>query len=202
MRLSVTELDAFRRYRDNEDVDLDALLRQLRREEPPTRPMLAGKALHYVLEHATPGALETAEHDGFKFRFALDCDLPLPSVRELKGEHLIPTSEGAVTLVGVVDGLDVGVRDYKLTSRFDPERYADSYQWRCYLMMFGAPMFQYDVFVAQEDEEAGEYVVRDYHPMRFYAYPGMFEDVIREVDEFAGFVARHLPERMTARAAA
>lgn len=202
MRLSVTELDSFRRYRDNEDVELAALLAQLRRETPPTRAMQAGRAFHHVLEHAAPGALDTAEHDGFKFRFALECVLPLPSVRELKGEHLIPTSVGAVTLVGVVDGLDVGVRDYKLTARFDAERYADSYQWRCYLMMFGAAMFQYDVFVAQEDEGAGEYVVREYHPMRFYAYPGMFEDVIREVDEFAGFVARHLPERLAAREAA
>lgn len=198
LRLSVTELDAYRRYRDDEDVALEALLRQLRREEPPSRPMLAGKALHHILEHASPGQeFITAEHDGFKFRFDLDCELPLPAVRELKGETILPTSLGPVTLVGVVDGLHGAVRDYKLTSRFDAERYLASFQWRCYLTMFNAREFQYDVFVGFDDEAKGEIRVTDYHPLRLFAYPAMREDVLREVDEFARFAVQHLPERLS-----
>jgi hypothetical protein len=138
MRISVTELDAYRRYRDQEDVELEQLLLQLRKLEPPSQAMLAGKAFHYVLEHAKPGEeLTTAKVDDFTFRFQLDCALELPRVRELKGEIVVMTSVGPVTLVGVVDGLDGPVIDYKLTSRFEAERYADSYQWRCYLLMFG-----------------------------------------------------------------
>jgi hypothetical protein len=202
MRLSVTELDAYRRYCDDEGFTLEALLRQLRREEPPTEAMRAGRALHHILEHAKPGQeLEDVEHDGFRFIFELDCAMPLPRVRELKGETLLPTAIGPATLVGVVDGLDCGVRDYKLTARLDAERYADSYQWRCYLMMFAASMFQYDAFVGGPNA-AGWYVITEYHPIRFYAYPGMQEDVLREVSEFADFASRHLPERLAAPVAA
>lgn len=196
LRCSVTELDAYRRYRLDEGAALDELLRQLRREEPPSRAMLAGKALHHILEHAEAGQdLETAEHDGFKFRFELDCALPMPAVRELKGETILPTSVGPVVLVGVVDGLHGAVRDYKLTARFDAERYFASYQWRCYLAMFNAREFQYDVFVGADKEERGEIAVTEYHPLRLFAYTTMRDDVLREVEEFARFAVRYLPER-------
>ena len=52
MRMSATDLDAFRYWRDNEDADLGALVSQLRRELPPTEPMLAGTAFHKALELA------------------------------------------------------------------------------------------------------------------------------------------------------
>jgi hypothetical protein len=203
MRISVTELDAYRRYRDQEDVELEQLLLQLRKLEPPSQAMLAGKAFHYVLEHAKPGEeLTTAKVDDFTFRFQLDCALELPRVRELKGEIVVMTSVGPVTLVGVVDGLDGPVIDYKLTSRFDAERYADSYQWRCYLVMFNAEEFSYRVFVQREDTHTGDIVVYEYHPFSFYAYPGMREHVLREVEQFAVFLAKHLPERVQVKEAA
>lgn len=196
MRLSVTELDAFRYYRDDEDADLESLLRRLRKEDPPSRPMLAGKAFHAILEHAQPGDdLTTVERDGFRFHFGLDCEFALHPVRELKGDIVLPTPVGPVTLVGVVDSIGRSVCDYKLTARFDPDRYIDSYQWRCYLLMFHAHRFDYEVFVAKEDEKTGDFTVYDYHPMPFYAYPGMMLDVLREVGEFAKFAATFLPER-------
>lgn len=203
MRCSVTELDALRRYRTHEEVELEALLRQLRREEEPSRAMLAGRALHHILEHAEPGQdLERAEHDGFRFEFGFEGELQLPRVRELKGEVVIATSVCPVTLVGVVDGIDGVVRDYKLTSRWDPERYIDSLQWRCYLRMFGATRFDYDVFVARDDEPSNIFWIYEYHPMRFYAYPGLDREVESAVDEFARFAAVHLPERFAERVAA
>lgn len=195
MRLSVTELDAFRYYRDTEEADLESLLRRLRKEEPPSRAMHAGRAFHAALEHAQPGDdLGLIERDGFRFRLELDHAMPIPRIRELKGESVLPTPIGPVTLVGVVDGVDGPVRDYKLTGRFDAERYIDSYQWRCYLVMFGAHQFDYDVFVAK-DTDADPIVIYDYHRLPLYAYPGMTADVLREVGELAQFVAKHLPER-------
>lgn len=193
MRLSVSNLDAYRRYRDNEDVTLESLLSQLRRESPPSRAMLAGKAFHSILETADVSELDAAERDGFKFRFSLDCAIALPHVRELKAEVQLETPSGPVTLVGIVDGMDAAIHDYKLTARFDAEKYADSYQWRCYLTMFGGTKFIYDVFVGKDDED--EWVVFDYHALPFYAYPAMQSDVLREVSEFAAFVAKHLPEQ-------
>lgn len=203
MRISVTELESYRRYRDEEDVELADLLAQLRRQEPPTPAMLAGKALHQVLENARAGEeLSRVEHDGFVFRFELEASIPLPRIRELKGELQVQTSVGPVTLVGVIDGMEHGVIDYKLTNRFDAERYADSFQWRCYLVMFHASKFTYEVLVAREDERTGERVIYEYHSLPFYAYPAMQEHVLREIDEFARFLVQHCPERLEVKEAA
>lgn len=198
MRISVTDIDSWRYYKATEDMVVEELLRRLRKQEPPSRAMLAGRALHSVLEHAKDGDLDYAEADGFRFRFEADCALSLPSVRELKGEMLIPSRYGPVTLVGVVDGLDGAIYDHKLTARFDAERYADSYQWRCYLVMFGASKFIYNVFEGQEDEKRAEWAIRGFQQFTLYAYEGMKADVAREVAELADFVAQHVPEKLAA----
>lgn len=199
MRLSVTDLDSFRYYKESEEMDVDALLRRLRKQEPPSQAMLAGRALHSVLEHATAGAaLDVAEAEGFKFHFKVDCAIELPAVRELKGEVQIVTPAGLVTLVGVVDGLEGGIYDHKLTARFDAERYADSYQWRCYLEMFGARKFVYNVFEGKEGDHPNEWVIFGFQQFPLYAYEGMRADVVRELSELAAFVRKFVPEKMAA----
>lgn len=195
MRLSVTELDGFRYWKSAEDMDLDAFLARMRKQEPPSPKMLAGRALHSILEDAQVGEVAVAERDGFSFTFEADCSLQMLPVREMKGEIGLHTSSGLVTLVGIVDGLDGGIYDHKLTERFDAENYANSYQWRCYLTMFGAQRFTYNVFEGRE-KDINTWVIYGFHPLTFYAYPGMADDVQREVNELAAFVAKHLPERV------
>jgi hypothetical protein len=96
-----------------------------------------------------------------------------------------------------VDGLNgTTIHDQKLTERWDAERYLDSLQWRCYLDMFNASTFTYDVFQAKYDRPKWV-TVTEYHPMTFYAYPNLKADVQRAVDELAAVVAEHLPERVT-----
>ena len=197
IRMSVTEIDAFRYYKASEDADLEALLRRLRKEDEPSDAMLAGRALHKILETADQIELSKAEQDGFTFHFAADCEVPACPVRELKGEIVLPSPIGPVTLVGVVDGLNGAVHDHKLTARFDAERYADSYQWRCYLTMFKARQFIYQVFEAKQNDD-GSWWIFGFHRLPFYAYEGMEADVQREVGEFAEFLAKHLPERSSA----
>lgn len=194
MRLSVTELDAYRRFKALEDMSFEEMLAVLLKKRTPTRAMEAGSALHKLLENHQGGDLEEVEQDGFRFRFDLDCAIALPRVRELKGEAIYPTSIGPVTLVGIVDGLDNAIRDYKLTAKFDAERYHDSYQWRCYLLMFGGRKFVYDIFVGEDKGEA--WVIREYHSLAFYAYPGMEADVLRELDDLARFTAEQVPARL------
>ena len=196
MRLSVTELDSYRRFKTLEDMTFEEFLAVMLKQRTPTRAMEAGRALHTVLEHCTTGEILEVEQDGFKFRFDFDGDIVLPRIRELKGEVKLETSVGPVTLVGVVDGIDGAIHDFKLTAKFDAERYHDSYQWRCYLMMFGGTKFVYDVFVGQETADA--WVIREYHPLAFYAYPGMREDILRELDDFARFTAEKVPQRAAA----
>lgn len=193
MRVSVSDIECYRRYRDNEAVTLEECLSQLRRERPATPAMAAGSALHKLLENAKYGdEFLYADQDGFHFYFGCEVDLEMGEVRELKGEIELETPSGPVTLVGVVDAVDRAITDYKLTGRFDGERYAESYQWRCYLMMFGFDRFDYKVFVGQESTDGEQWTIREYHELPVYRYPGMEQDVYREVAEFAAFSLQYL----------
>lgn len=202
MRVSVSSLETYRYYKDNEDITLEQCLADLRKETPPKPAMLAGSALHRILENADYSDVEavTVKGDGYHFHFDCDVNLSVPIVRELKGELEIETPSGPVTLVGVVDGMDTAVIDYKLTGRFEAEKFADSYQWRCYLLMFHANRFDYRVFVGKEKsagtdfegEPFSDWTITEYHELPVYRYPDMEQDVTRIVSEYAAFANEYL----------
>lgn len=203
IRLSVTDLDNYLYWRGSEDQELNDLLIRLRGEEPPGPNMLASRAFHKMLERSSDGELFTANLDGFNFVFAIDEDIAVPQLRELKAEKVFETPSGPVTLVGKVDGLQgLTVNDWKLTERFEAERYADSYQWRSYLTMFNANRFVYDVFVCRYESgpatraNTDRVYVYDYHRLPFCAYPGMAQDVYREVCGLAEIVAKYVPQKI------
>jgi len=198
IRLSVTDLETFRYWKDRDDATLDDLLQELAHKDAPTPAMEAGRAFAKLFEHAKEGDLFSCEVDGWGFTFDLHEEIALPAVRELKAEVLFQTPSGPVTLVGKVDGLDGAVHDQKLTDRYDVEgKYVDSLQWRAYLVMFGAKKFVYDIFVGRRNDARKDVTIYEYHPVPFYTYPGIQQDVQRAVDELAGIVARHMPARLT-----
>lgn len=200
IRLSVTDLDGYLYWLGNEAAELGELITRLRGQEEPTVQMRAGRAFHKVFEESKAGEIQTIAADGFTFDFAIDRDIAVPDVRELKGEIVLPTHVGPVTLVGKVDALNgATVIDYKLTERFEAERYADSYQWRAYLLMFSGTRFDYEVFQARYGDDA--IVIYDHHPLSFYAYPGMREDVLTLVSSLAEIVVKHVPEKIMTEAA-
>lgn len=193
IRLSVSDLETYRYWKASEDSDVPTLLAKLRHEEPPTPAMEAGRAFAKLFETADAGDTAIREVDGWTFDFtAIDAEIAVPPVRELKAEVLFATPHGPVTLVGKVDGLDgLTVHDQKLTERWEAERYIDSLQWRAYLVMFDAKAFVYDVFQARY---AGRYVnVNAYETVKFYTYPNVRRDVERAVAELAGVVANFIP---------
>ncbi len=205
----VSELETVRYWKDREDTTMPMLVADLSEGKTPTRQMQAGKAFAQLMEHAerhlvadplSGDGIPKATVDDWTFVFQLDAELPMPSVRELQAERLFQTPSGPVTLVGHCDGLDgKTVRDQKLTEKWDAERYVDSLQWRAYLVMFEADRFVYDVFVGRYDSKGEPLVtVTEYHPVAFYAYPGIQADVQRAVDELAGILAHHLPDRLAA----
>lgn len=216
LRISVSDLESFRYWKDNEDSTLAELVARLTKKDPPTPQMEAGRALAKLFEFATPRSIDAWEGDGWAFRFELDgARFTLPDARELKAEVVFDTPSGLVTLVGMVDGLDgLTVRDQKLTEKFDAERYLDSLQWRAYLVMFSAKEFVYDIFVAKYERERGytdaegvfhegaftkQVTIREYHPLRFYAYPSIRADVQKAVSELAEvIVAYGIPKPMPA----
>jgi hypothetical protein len=196
-RISATQIDAFVRWQKNEEAPLEDFIAYLRKETPPTQAMQAGTAFHKVLERSTYCEIERIEQDGFTFDFSeMDCTLELPEVREIKLERVIPIDGEQVTVVGVLDAQKAnGAYDHKLTARFDAERYADSYQWRCYLHWFDLDWFTYNVFEAfQPANEPGLYMVRQFHPLTFTRYPEIGADVDRLSAEFVRFLREYLPE--------
>jgi hypothetical protein len=196
LSLSVSDLDAFRRYREMEEMTLAELLRQLRREDPPNEAMLAGTALHSVLENPPADELVSAQMGGYSFRFNIDGDVSLAPIRELSGRKDYVIDGQVVTLRGRVDGMDaLTVYDHKLTKNFDAQRYADRYQWRCYLSIFGASRFIYNLFIGEKagESDAGiEWDVYDFHTLTFYRYPELESDVIRELGRYVEFANHHL----------
>ena len=200
MRISVSNLETYRRYKSNEDVTLEDCLADLRKESLPSPAMLAGSALHKALENLSDEyeGVELAQ-DHYSFEFLGSIELSIPPVRELKGEMLIDTPLGQVTLVGVVDVIGNEIGDYKLSGRFDAERLADSYQWRCYLMMFGCHKFVYKVFVGSESKDsATDWTIKEYHELPVYAYPGMEQDIQKELEECAAFMSEYVWGRKAA----
>jgi len=208
LRVSATEVDTYRRYlAGGESWDVEAgeyvemtlqmLLDRLQRRFEPSLPMLAGSALHKALELTEGGDFESLECNGFTFIFNFDATLDLPTIRECKAWRDYEVDGDTVTLVGMVDAIDGRrVDDHKLASQFDSESFLDSYQWRIYLEIFDADQFRWNVFEGRAVE--GEPVnIRAFHPLTIYRYPGMAEDVARQVQLFHQFARQYLPERFT-----
>ncbi len=191
MRISVTDLESYRYYLASEDMTLDDILRRLRREEPPSPNMLAGTAFHKLLEDSTEGELTDATVEGHRFRFDLDAELAMPPIREIKAAVEYTVNGLPVTLVGKVDALSgIRVDDHKLTGRFDAEKYADSFQWRTYLMLFKAHQFVYNVFTGAPDKD-GVWVIRAFDPLPLYRYGDMEKEVMSLLADYVAFATKH-----------
>lgn len=208
MRVSVTHLDQLAYFRASEgeswEMPLDELVRRLLGQEPPNPAMLAGSAFHAILEHAKPDdELREVERDGFRFRFEVDGEFPLPQIRELKGTKDFVVDGEIVTLSGQVDAIHgIRVDDHKLTERLDAERYADSWQWRSYLSIFDCDQFRYNVFECYLRERENLRIVHSYHAVPFYRYPELEAETQRRVEDFTRFVRTHCPLYVELRSAA
>lgn len=196
LRTSATDIDAFRRYRDSEDGDLEALLNQFWRRTEPTEQMKAGSALHKALEDTPDGEFTELAADGYTFHFSADAEVDIPTIRECKATRDYQIGDCIVTLVGKVDAVHGRrIDDHKFTSWFDSERFLNSYQWRIYLEVFGADEFRWNVFEGKESDPK-HYIIKDVHPLTMHRYPSMGDDVERQLAEFVEFARRFLPERM------
>lgn len=196
MRLSVTNLDRLTYYRNAEYVSPSVQqvvdeIRGVGREE--TDAMRRGTAFHEIMETAQDGQLSFVDHGGYTFKFELGETLCLPPIAELKGELYLSVGGVPVTLSGKVDAIDgLTVYDHKLSKKFDHEMYEDSMQWRCYLAIFGATRFVYNVFVAAEKK--GVVTVKALHQLEMFSYPLLEVDVLNAVTDFVEFCKQHCPD--------
>ncbi len=205
LRVSASDIDTFRYFLATEDQDLDDLIAQLRRKWTPTVPVLAGRAFHIALENAKEGDYEFLEADGYNFDLSgLEGEIDLPDIREVKATKDYQVNDVTVTLVGKVDAIHGRrVDDHKFTSRYDAERFLNSYQWRIYLDVFDADEFRWNVFEGKQAHKDDDkvYDVRALHRLTMHRYPGMDHDVREALVAFTDFARRHLPEKITRSAA-
>lgn len=135
--------------------------------------------------------------DSFTFDFTqMDSEIALPETRECKLTRHDVVGGEQVTFVGVVDAIDTtAIYDHKLTGSLDPDNYTDSLQWRCYLDWFGAKKFTYNLFGKyQPAGKPGTYIIKQFMPVSFYAYPDLRRDVMQVAEEFVEFVKDNVPE--------
>lgn len=184
MRVSVSNLDLYRMWRANEELDLNWLVRRLRGEEPQTEQMKAGEAFHKILEK--PDFLEQTEvtHGEFWFSILCEIELALPDVRELS----IEKSYGDLLVRGRIDGLrGKTITDYKTTAQFDADRLMEGFQWRFYLDMLECETFTWKVFVLSQYGKPGHYDVTQTHELKQKRYPGLEDDCHRLAMDYLEF---------------
>jgi hypothetical protein len=220
MRLTVSEIDAFRYWKASEyDPDGKQLIAQLRKQVPPTPEMLAGIAFHNALETARQGEYESLRSDGYEFQIRTGLEVALPTLREVTFPSKVYCVDGLnVDVRGRVDAIHGNrIDDHKTTGEFKADKYFAGSQWRLYLDMAGADHFRWNIFVIEEmarkiadgccnlcGVEIGDcecipgkvFLVTEQHTLDQYRYPSMVDDIITLLGEFVDFIKVHLPERM------
>lgn len=198
LRVSASDIDAFRYFMADDDAELADLLAQLRRETPPTESMQVGTALHAALETCEPGEHGELSANGYTFQFLPTVEIDLPEIREIKATRDYEIAGCLVTLVGKVDAIHGRrVDDHKYTSRYDAERFLGSYQWRIYLDVFGADEFRWNVFEGRQDTaDPNRYLIFNIHQLKMHRYPNMGDDIERALRLFVEFARQHMPERI------
>ena len=179
----VSTLEAFRRWRNDEDSSVDDLF-----HVPETEAMRVGTALHKVLELSSAGTFDKVCSDGYTFRFDCDIEIPAMQVKEFRSNKRY----GDLTVSGQCDGI-IGrtVYDYKTTGFFSTDKYLDGYQWRYYLDIFGLDVFRWLVFVIEPDrQDSCLYSVREFHQLEALRYSGLHTDCMALAKDFQDFLSR------------
>lgn len=188
MLARVSNIEAFRRWREDDEADLADLVRQITVDEP-SAAMKAGTAFHKALELAAAGTHEVLQANDYTFHVIDGC-IELPDIREMRAYR----EYGDLTVTGQVDGIaGKTVVDHKTTSRFDAERYLGGCQWKFYLDIFEADVFRWHVFEISEIGER-EYRVSAPQFLTAYRYPELRADCDRLASDYRAFAEKHLPK--------
>lgn len=143
--------------------------------------MKAGTALHDALENAPEGDIAELRSGDYIFVFQCDCLIALPKIKEFRRTR----QYGDLIVSGKCDSLDgKRITDYKLIidHQVEGEQYMDSYQWRFYLDIFDADVFDYLIFQAHEDR--GIFYIEDIHKITQFRYPELHQDCANLAAEF------------------
>lgn len=200
LRVSVSDLDQYKRFLESEDYPIGVFLADLRRETPPTPAMQRGHAFAVAMEHASLGETSTISAEGHTFAFTCDAEIEAWPRREEKREK----DYGGVIVTARCDRI-MGrtVADDKTTAQFDAEAYTDKFQWRFYLDMFEGDVFKWHVWETREIKDPDvatidpgkeaevwgtiAWEVYAHHLLTQYRYEELENDCRRLAQDFAAF---------------
>jgi hypothetical protein len=187
MRVSVSDLDSYRAFREDEDFPLEVLLAQFRRETPATPAMMIGRAFAKAMEHAQLGEADTLTAEGHTFAFTCDVEIEAWPCREESRDK----DYGGVIVTARCDRI-MGkvIADDKTTAHFDAESYMEKYQWRYYLDLFGADVFRWHIWECKKLKEDNAWCVYDRHILTQYRYPELEQDCRELALDFKQFAER------------
>ena len=194
MRLSVTKVEAFRRYRvmvSEGRGDWDEFIEELQEPWRDSALAKAGRDFHARLEQAERGDYTGNEKVTTRFDWDnANVTLLRPEQYEVSSRLPIPHPDGStVTLSGRIDAITGGGKigiERKTTYRaINLDKYLDSFQWRAYALMW--PTFQkvrYEIFQFRQDRKTGVYRFQKFRELDVQPYRGLYQDVGNLVCEF------------------
>lgn len=191
VKFHVTDLDSILWFNRLEDMTTKELIDRLMRKSSPNESMLAGTAWHSILENP-PEEIGEIEKDGFDFKVTCDCEIIMPQIREIRASKKYEVDGFSVTLTGGCDGITGNeVSDHKLSFNPNPDTYFTSYQWKAYLDIYQADIFNYIIYHAKEKDGAIE--ICDVSKLTMYSYPGMETDLVDGIRNLLNFAKDHMP---------
>lgn len=192
MRISTTTIESFRLFMqpDQDWMSEDELIATIRGQFVPNHKVQLGFAFGQVLEqpdkHLVSGGYR---HGGFFF--SLDMMAPALAVIDRRGvfEAKAVKQYGDCTVVAKADHLlGSHLSEFKSTlSPFDPDKYANSCQWRFMADIFDASKITYRVFCLSEDT-AGILDLRSVETMNLFPYADLHRDCCDLLGEFTDYV--------------
>ena len=190
--IRVTDLDAYRYYLNSEMTEKEFIDR-LKRKSKPNEAMLKGTAWHKVLEDVQEDLDGVVEQNGFKFNISFDGSIEIPQIKEIRAGANFVINGVSVYLAGGCDGITgLKITDHKLTFNPKIDRYAESMQWRSYLFIYNASIFEYIIYSAKETDNFIE--IYDISKLNFFSYPSIGDDVFEATKELVYFIQENASE--------
>jgi|SRR5215471_14436293 len=186
LKVSVSNLECFRIWRQDDDLDMGWLMDRLLGLVEQTPQQRAGEALHKALELAPVGQVDQLHGLGYRFWFDCDCQVAYSPLREVA----LAKEYGDLRVTGRADSV-IGstIVDYKTGIHYDPDRLLSSYQWRLYMNALPeAIRFEWRYFVLRPTDDPREYHVSEHHQLSQCWYPDLHKDcreLARQYYEFA-----------------
>lgn len=197
MRISATQLDAFRLFMEPEQewMTEDALHATIRGDFVSNHKIALGQAFGRVLEspefYAVDGGYRiTANDEAFEF----GADVMAPALNLIDHVHGVfeakaVKSYGRHDVASKADYLrGAELHEFKTTlSTFDFDKYAQSVQWRYMVDAFQPVRVTYHIFCLNEGSN-GVIELRGIESFSLYPYAELHDDCARLVSQFAEYV--------------